>query len=93
MPSPSRARLQQLASVSNWLVRQALKSSRSLAEVIGKLTEEEVMQALEVEAGSRRRGVILDKLIQKAAELHRHTYLQILKEKYHGTSIRSSQPR
>ena len=51
------------------------------------------MQALEVEAGSRRRGVILDKLIQKAAELHRHTYLQILKEKYHGTSIRSSQPR
>lgn len=52
------------------------------------------MYALEVEAGSRRRGVILDKLIQKAAELHRHSYLQILKEKYHhGTSIRSSQRR
>jgi hypothetical protein len=68
--------------VNTWRIARALGSYRALIENIGEMSEEEVLNALEVEAGSRRRGVILDKLIQKAAELQRHTYIKSLKEKY-----------
>ena len=63
-------------------VHKALASFRSLSEVIGELTEEEVMHVLEVESGSRRRAVMLDKLILKAAELHRRRYLSELRRKF-----------
>lgn len=75
----------QLVRVRNWYVRKALTSSRSLASVIGELTEEEVLHALEVESESSRRSVMIDRLIQKAAELNRHSYLKTLKEQFHGT--------
>ncbi len=78
----------------NWHITKALASSRSLSDVIGELTEEEVLHALSIESESRRRSVIIDRLILKAAELHRITYINQLKEKHHGTcQIRSSDPR
>ena len=67
-----------------WHIAKALTSFRSLTEIIDELTEEEVLHALEVEAGSQRRSVLIDKLIQKAAGLNRLTYIQKLKEKYRG---------
>lgn len=71
--------------VREWHVKKALKSFRSLTSIIGELTEEEVLHVLQVESESRRRSVMLDKLIQKAAELNRHIYIANLKEKIHGT--------
>jgi hypothetical protein len=68
-----------------WIISKALKSSRSLSEVIGEMTEEEIMNVLETEFESTRRRVIIDKLIQKAAEIHRRNYLKSLKEKYRGS--------
>lgn len=71
----------------DWHIRKALTSSRSLSQIIGELTEEEVIQALQIESESRRRTVIIDRLILKAAELHRVSYINQLKEKYHhGTT-------
>jgi hypothetical protein len=65
---------------------RALHSTRSLIDVLNELTLEEVLHVLKVEAGSRRRAVVLDKLIQKAGELTRQNFIQSLKEKYsHGT--------
>lgn len=68
-----------------WRISKALHSFRSLASVIGEMSEEEVLHVLQVEAGSRRRVAMLDKLIQKAAELNRHSYIRNLKEKYRGS--------
>jgi hypothetical protein len=72
--------------VRNWHTQKALHSFRSLAEIIDELTEEEVLHALEVEAGSRRRAVMLDKLILRAAHINRNNYITYLKEKHHGAS-------
>ena len=66
----------------NWHIQKALNSFRSLAQIIDELTEEEVLHALEVESGSRRRAVMLDKLILKAASLNRINYISYLKEKH-----------
>lgn len=66
----------------NWHIQKALNSFRSLSGIIGELTEEEVLHALEVESGSRRRAVMLDKLILKAAELHRKAYIITLQHKF-----------
>ena len=66
-------------------ISKALTSSRQLAQVLGELTEAEVLHVLEVEAGSRRRSVMMDKLIQKAAELNRISYLNSLQEKFNAT--------
>ena len=76
--------------MDNWRIQQALRSFRSLTRVLGEMTEEEVLHVLQVEAGSRRRAVMLDKLIQKAAELHRNSYLLKLKEQYNGTNKKRS---
>ena len=63
-------------------ISKALKSSRSLEQILSELTEEEVLHVLEVEVGSRRRSVMIDRLIQKAAEIHRKSYIAKLKEKF-----------
>ncbi len=78
----------------DWHIGRALASFRSLHQIIGELTEEEVLHVLEVESGSRRRGVILDKLILRAANINRSNYITYLKEKHHGTrQIGRSDPR
>lgn len=63
-----------------WQMRLALKSVRDLVSVIDQLTEEEVLAALELEKSSRRRKHVLDRLIQKAADLNRQNYINSLKE-------------
>jgi hypothetical protein len=68
--------------VRQFYISKALKSSRSLEQVLSELTEEEVLHVLEVEVGSRRRSVMIDRLIQKAAELNRKQYIANLKEKF-----------
>jgi hypothetical protein len=64
-----------------------LVSYRKLIQHIGQLSEAEVLQALHLEANSRRRKALLNRLIVKAAELNRRNYIAALKEKtYHGKS-------
>lgn len=87
MPS-SRQRVD--AVPREFYVTKALKSSRSLLDTLPELTEEEVLKALDLEFETRRRKVLIDRLIQKAAELQYHSYLNSLKEKYHGTSQKRS---
>ncbi len=83
---PRRQRSPLAALVRDFLISKALRSSRSLTSVIGELTEKEVLHVLQVEFESLRRSVMIEKLILKAGELHRLTYLKSLKEKYqHGT--------
>lgn len=76
--------------MDTWRINKALSSFRSLLSVIEELTEEEVLHVLKVEAGSRRRSVMIDKLIQKSAELNRRSYIRNLKEKYNGTNKKRS---
>lgn len=75
----------------DFIITQALKSFRSLSNVIGEITEDEALHVLQVESGSRRRLVMIDKLILKAAELNRIKYIETLKEKFRGT-IKSNHP-
>ncbi len=70
----------------SWKVQRALDSFRSLAGSIDELSEEEVYQALEFEVETRRRSSVINRLIAKAADLNRQTFLTTLKEKYHGSS-------
>jgi hypothetical protein len=72
--------------VRQWYVTKALESARQLQDTIDELSEEEVIAALELESGSRRRGSIIDRLISRAVRLNELKYVTHLKEKYHGTS-------
>ena len=77
-----------------WFISKALKSSRSLSDGIGEMTEEELLHVLQIEFDSSRRSVMIDMMIQKAANLNRKKYLLSLQEKYRGTSKkRSTDPR
>lgn len=72
-------------TVRPWYVSEALDSMRRLSEVIDELSLEEVIAALELEAGSRRRPSLIDRLISRAVRLNELHYVKTLKEKYHGT--------
>lgn len=81
--------------VGQWNIVQALESARSLQEHIDELPEEDVLKALELESGSRRRRSIIERLIGRAVRLNEINYRNTLMEKYHhGTyPIESSDPR
>ena len=66
----------------HWHIAKALKSVRSLDEIIGELTEEEILHVLEIEVGGSRRSSVIDRLFHQAVELNRQTYVVKLKEKY-----------
>ena len=66
-----------------WHMSQALTSVRSLDSVVHKLTEEEVLAALDLEQASQRRRSVIDRLIKRAISLT----TKRLQEKYHGTRI------
>lgn len=66
----------------HWHIAKALKSVRSLDEIIGELTEEEILHVLEIEVGGSRRSSVIDRLFHQAVELNRQTYVAKLKEKY-----------
>ena len=65
-----------------WHIAKAMKSVRSLDEVIDELTEEEIFHIVEVEVGGNRRPSVVNRLLHKAVELNRQTYLAKLKEKF-----------
>ena len=65
-----------------WHIAKALKSVRSLDEIIGELTEEEILHVLEIEVGGSRRSSVIDRLFHQAVELNRQTYAANRKEKY-----------
>lgn len=68
-----------------WNITQALESARSLQEHIDQLPEKDVLAALELESGSRRRRSIIKRLIERAVRLNQTAYRKQLSEKYHGT--------
>ena len=70
--------------VRKWYVGQALRSYKSLNEVVSELTESEVYAALNLEAATQRRRTIVDRLISRAARLNEVIFNRQLKEKYHG---------
>lgn len=63
-------------------ITKALRSVRSLDDVIDEMTEEEVLHVLSIEVGARRRTTMVTRLFQKAVDLNRQTYEATLKEKY-----------
>ena len=79
-------------STRRWYINQALKSFPSLVEVLGELTEEEVLACLKLEASTLRRRSIVDRLISRAVRLNEISYSRQLKEKFHGTSQVRSEP-
>lgn len=62
----------------NWLVTEALTSVRKLRQNIDLLTEEEVLAALNLELGSRRRKNVITPLQQKAKQFYTQS---LIKEK------------
>lgn len=72
-------------SVRKWYVARALESFTGLCGVLNELTEDEVLACLELEAGSRRRSSVIDRLISRAVRLRELSYSSQLKEQFHGT--------
>lgn len=71
--------------VRRYYIDLALKSYASLVANLNELTEEEVLACLHLEASSRRRRSILDRLTSRAVRLNELLYSRQLKEKFHGT--------
>lgn len=65
-------------------IKAALDNYESLSKVVSELTEEEVFACLNLEAGSRRRRSIIDRLISKAVRINELKFKSQLQEKYHG---------
>lgn len=55
--------------VRSWRISEALTSFRRLGEIIDELTEDEVHQALQLEASTRRRKSIMTRLEARAKKL------------------------
>jgi hypothetical protein len=72
-------------AVRKWHLSEALASYPSLKRVVGELTLEEVLAALDLESGTLRRRSLIDRLIQRAVRLNEIAYSRQLKEKFHGT--------
>lgn len=69
----------------SWRTSRALESFRELLKVVEELTEEEVYYCLRLEAETQRRKTVIDRLIQRAADINRQTFIATLQEKIHGT--------
>jgi len=81
-------------SKARWRVRTALESFQSLREALPGLTQDDVIACLELEAATRRRPSVIDRLIARAARLNEIHYVAALKEKFHhGTSQEEPQRR
>lgn len=69
-------------SVRKWYIDEALHSYSRLLEVLGTMTEEEVLAALELEASTRRRPTFLSRLVSRAVRLNELKYVAELKRKH-----------
>lgn len=72
-------------TVRKWYTDRALDSYASLGQVVNELTEEEVLACLRLEAGTRRRSSIINRLIQRAVRLRSIETTRQLKEQFHAT--------
>lgn len=79
-----------MTSVNNSKLGKVLSSYSTLSSALPKLTEQEVLAALELEAATQRRQSVIDRLIARAVRLNELNYQRHLKEKYHGTSQESA---
>lgn len=70
-------------AVRKWYLDRALDSYPSLKAVIGELTLEEVIAALDLESSTLRRRSLIDRLISRAVRLNEVSFNRQLKEKYH----------
>lgn len=79
-------------AVRRYYIDQALKSFKGLTTALDELTEEEVLACLALEAGSRRRPSVLNRLISRAGRLQELRYTSQLKEKFqwHASPPKSS---
>lgn len=68
-----------------YYVGEALSSYRRLNAVLADLTEPEVLHCLELEAGSQRRRIFIDRLIARACRLRELETKRQLEEKFHAT--------
>lgn len=73
-------------AVRKWYLDRALDSYPSLKAVIGELTLEEVIAALDLESSTLRRRSLIDRLISRAVRLNEVSFNRQLKEKYRGKS-------
>ena len=73
-----------MSTVRKWHVDQALFSTRSMMEVLPKMTMQELEAALKLESASRRRKGIMRRLIGRAARLNEQTFIKTLMEKYNA---------
>lgn len=62
-----------------WYIDEALHSFSRMMAVIGRMTEEEVLEALKLESETRRRPSIMARLIGRAARLKELEYVGHLK--------------
>lgn len=65
----------------SWRTSRALESFRELLKVVEELTEEEVYECLKLEVETQRRKTIIDRLIQRAADLNRLQFESALRKK------------
>ena len=70
-------------AVRKWSLGRARAAYPSLKAVIGELTLEEVIAALELERSTLRRRSLIDRLISRAVRLNEISFTNHLKEKYH----------
>ena len=73
-------------AVRKWYLDRALASYPSLKAVIGELTLEEVIAALDLESSTLRRRSLIDRLISRAVRLNEVSFNRQLKEKHRGKS-------
>ena len=73
-------------AVRKWYLDRALASYPSLKAVIGELTLEEVIAALDLESSTLRRRSLIDRLISRAVRLNEISFNRQLKEKHRGKS-------
>ena len=65
----------------SWRTSRALESFRELLKVVDQLTEEEVYECLKLEVETQRRKTVIDRLIQRAADLNREQFESALRKK------------
>ena len=71
--------------IRQWFISEALHSFRRLSAVLDELTEEEVIAALKLETGTRRRSTLIKTLSARAVKMNATNFNANLKENIHGT--------
>jgi hypothetical protein len=73
------------SNVRQWHVKLALESMTSLMGVVNELTHDEAIYCLNLESRTQRRRSIVNVLIARAVKMLKLSYMQQLKEIYHGS--------